>query len=429
VAANGGNTVAVGYDGRLSSPDLEQELVRGLMASGIGVLRIGRGPTPMLYYAATTLNTAGGIMVTGSHNPPDYNGFKMMLGKKPFFGRQIQEIGAKASSGDVVTGATGTEERVDVTSDYVARLISDWDGGDRLLNVVWDNGNGAAGEVLQRLVGSLPGKHTILNGEIDGHFPAHHPDPTVPKNLEQLIAKVRELGADLGIAFDGDADRIGAVDGQGNIMAGDQLLVVLARDVLRDHPGATIIADVKASQVLFDEVSRAGGQALMWRTGHSLIKAKMAETGAPLAGEMSGHVFFADKWYGFDDALYAAVRLLGIVARMDGSLAEVRAALPHVVNTPELRFDCDDVRKFDIITEVAARLKQEGATVSDIDGVRVTTPDGWWLLRASNTQAVLVARAEAKTEEGLERLKAALSAQLGASGLAAPDFSGEHAGH
>jgi phosphomannomutase len=429
VSATGGNTVAVGYDGRLSSPELEQELVRGLMASGIGVLRIGRGPTPMLYYAATTLNTAGGIMVTGSHNPPDYNGFKMMLGKKPFFGRQIQDIGAKASAGDVIAGASGTEQTIDVTSDYVARLISDWDGGDRLLNVVWDNGSGAAGEVLQRLVGSLPGKHTILNGEIDGHFPAHHPDPTVPKNLEQLIAKVRELGADLGIAFDGDADRIGAVDGQGNIMAGDQLLVVLARDVLRDHPGATVIADVKASQVLFDEVARAGGKPLMWRTGHSLIKAKMAETGAPLAGEMSGHVFFADKWYGFDDALYAAVRLLGIVARMDGTLADVRAALPHVVNTPELRFDCDDVRKFDIIAEVAARLKQEGATVSDIDGVRVTTPDGWWLLRASNTQAVLVARAEAKTEEGLERLKQALAAQLGASGLSAPDFSGGHAGH
>jgi phosphomannomutase len=295
--------------------------------------------------------------------------------------------------------------------------------------VVWDNGSGSAGEVLQRLVGSLPGKHTILNGEIDGHFPAHHPDPTVPKNLAQLIAKVRELGADLGIAFDGDADRIGAVDGQGNIMAGDQLLVVLARDVLRDHPDATIIADVKASQVLFDEVARAGGKPLMWRTGHSLIKAKMAETGAPLAGEMSGHVFFADKWYGFDDALYAAVRLLGIVARMDGTLAEVRAAMPHVVNTPELRFDCDDVRKFDIIAEVAARLKQDGATVSDIDGVRVTTPDGWWLLRASNTQSVLVARAEAKTAAGLDRLQQALSSQLAASGLSAPDFSGENAGH
>jgi phosphomannomutase len=429
VAGNGGKSVAVGYDGRLSSPDLEPELVRGLMASGIDVIRIGRGPTPMLYFAATTLGTDGGIMVTGSHNPPDYNGFKMMLGRKPFFGKQIQDIGAKASAGEVVTGAAGSERQVDVSSDYVARLISDWDGGDRILNVVWDNGNGAAGEVLQRLVASLPGKHTILNGEIDGRFPAHHPDPTVAKNLEQLIAKVRELNADLGIAFDGDADRIGAVDGEGNILAGDQLLVVLARDVLRDNPEATIIADVKASQVLFDEVARAGGKPLMWRTGHSLIKAKMAETGAPLAGEMSGHVFFADKWYGFDDALYAAVRLLGIVARMDGTLAEVRAALPHVVNTPELRFDCDDVRKFEIITEVAGRLKQAGANVSDIDGVRVSTPDGWWLLRASNTQAVLVARAEAKDEEGLERLKAALSEQLAASGLDAPDFSGEHAGH
>jgi phosphomannomutase len=429
VAGNGGKTVAVGYDGRLSSPDLEPELVRGLIASGIEVLRIGRGPTPMLYFAATTWHTDGGIMVTGSHNPPDYNGFKMMLGKKPFFGKQIQDIGAKASAGDVVTQAAGSERSLDVSSDYVARLISDWDGGDRILNVVWDNGNGAAGDVLQRLVASLPGKHTILNGEIDGKFPAHHPDPTVPKNLEQLIAKVRETGADVGIAFDGDADRIGAVDGAGNILAGDQLLVILARDVLRDHPEATIIADVKASQVLFDEVARAGGTPLMWRTGHSLIKAKMAETGAPLAGEMSGHIFFADKWYGFDDALYAAVRLLGIVARMDGSLADVHAALPHVVNTPELRFDCDDVRKFEIIKEVAGRLKAGGASVSDIDGVRVSTPDGWWLLRASNTQAVLVARAESKDEAGLQRLKDALAGQLEQSGLTAPDFSGEHAGH
>ena len=429
VANNGGKTVAVGYDGRLSSPDLEPELVRGLIESGIDVVRIGRGPTPMLYFAATTLGTDGGIMVTGSHNPPDYNGFKMMLGRKPFFGKQIQDLGAKAAAGDVVEACKGGERTVDVSTDYVRRLISDWDGGDRILNVVWDNGNGAAGEVLQRLVASLPGTHTILNGEIDGNFPAHHPDPTVPKNLAELIAKVRETGADLGIAFDGDADRIGAVDGHGNIMAGDQLLVVLARDVLRDNPGATIIADVKASQVLFDEVERAGGVPLMWRTGHSLIKAKMAETGAPLAGEMSGHIFFADKWYGFDDALYAAVRLLGIVARMEGSLADVRAALPQIINTPELRFDCDDVRKFALVEEVAARLKQSGATVSDIDGVRVTTPDGWWLLRASNTQAVLVARAEAKDEAGLERLKAALAGQLEQSGLAAPDFSGEHAGH
>jgi phosphomannomutase len=429
VAANGGRTVAVGYDGRLSSPDLEPELVRGLVESGMEVVRIGRGPTPMLYFAATTLPTDGGIMVTGSHNPPDYNGFKMMLGRKPFFGKQIQDIGARATAGDVVQAGPGSARDADVSAAYLARLISDWDGGDRQLNVVWDNGNGAAGDVLQRLVTSLPGKHIVLNGDIDGRFPAHHPDPTVAKNLEQLITAVRAENADIGIAFDGDADRIGAVDNQGNILAGDQLLVILARDVLRDHPGATVIADVKASQILFDEVARAGGTPLMWKTGHSLIKAKMAETGAPLAGEMSGHVFFADKWYGFDDALYAAVRLLGIVARMSGPLSDVRAALPQVVNTPELRFDCDDRRKFDVIGEVAGRLKQDGATVSDIDGVRVTTPDGWWLLRASNTQAVLVARAEARDAAGLERLKAALVQQLEASGLAAPDFSGEHAGH
>jgi phosphomannomutase len=428
VAEQGGRTVAVGYDGRLSSPELEPELVRGLIDSGMEVLRIGRGPTPMLYFAGVTLGTDGGIMVTGSHNPPDYNGFKMVLANKPFFGRAIQEIGARAAAGHVADGA-GSDRSVDVSAKYVARLLSDWDGGDRLLKVVWDNGNGAAGDVLPRLIASLPGEHTVLNAEIDGRFPAHHPDPTVAKNLVQLIDEVRARGADLGIAFDGDADRIGAVDDQGNILAGDQLLVVLARDVLRDRPGATIIADVKASQVLFDEVRKAGGEPLMWRTGHSLIKAKMAEIGSPLAGEMSGHIFFADKWYGFDDALYAAVRLLGIVARTPGKLSDVRRALPHVLNTPELRFDCDDLRKFEVIREVAARLTEEGAEVSDIDGVRVTTPDGWWLLRASNTQAVLVARAEATSQDGLETLKAALALQLQASGLEAPDFSGEHAGH
>src|SRR6185312_4318951 len=279
---------------------------------------------------------------------------------------------------------------VEIADDYVARLLSDWDGGDRMLKVVWDNGNGAAGDVLAKLVASLPGEHVVLNGTIDGTFPAHHPDPTVPKNLEQLISEVRRRKADVGIAFDGDADRIGLVDDAGNILFGDQL---------------------------------------MWKTGHSLIKAKMAETGAPLAGEMSGHIFFADRWYGFDDALYAAVRTLGIVARMDAHLSSVRKALPQVVNTPEVRFDCDDTRKFAVIEEVAARLRAEGAKVSETDGVRVLTNDGWWLLRASNTQAVLVARAEASTQAGLERLKAALTAQLKASGLAEPDFSGSHAGH
>jgi phosphomannomutase len=429
VARGGGRSVAVGYDGRLSSPDLETALVRGLRASGIEVVRVGRGPTPMLYYAATTLGTDGATMVTGSHNPSNYNGFKMMLGRKPFYGEQIRELGALAASGDVVEEAEGTERRVDVTSDYLARLLADWDGGDRKLRVVWDNGNGAAGEILTRLVAALPGEHTVLNAAIDGRFPAHHPDPTVAKNLEQLIAEVRARGADVGVAFDGDADRIGLVDDTGEVLFGDHILVVLARDVLGRNPGATIIADVKASQVLFDEVARAGGKPLMYKAGHSLIKAKMAETGAPLAGEMSGHIFFADRWYGFDDALYAAIRVLGIVARMDSSLSQVRAQLPPVVNTPELRFDCPEDRKFRVIEEVAARLREEGAEVSEIDGVRVLTRDGWWLLRASNTQAVLVARAEAMSQDGLERLKADLVRHLAASGLQAPDFSGGNAGH
>ncbi len=429
VARDGATTVMVGYDGRLSSPALEARLVDGLKACGLEVVRVGRGPTPMLYYAAATMPNGGAVMLTGSHNPPDYNGFKMILKGKPYFGARITEIGRMAAAGDVVPEAPGSDRSVDVSADYLARLMADWDGGDRRLNVVWDNGNGAAGEVLQRLVRSLPGNHTVLFPEIDGRFPNHHPDPTVPKNLEHLIAEVRRRGADVGVAFDGDADRIGVVDDTGEMMFGDQLLVVLARDVLKTHPGATIIADVKASQVLFDEVARAGGVPLMWKTGHSLIKAKMAEIGCPLAGEMSGHVFFADRWYGFDDALYAAIRLLGIVARMSGPLSAVRAALPHVVNTPELRFDCDDARKFGVIEEVAARLKSAGAKLSDIDGVRVQTDDGWWLLRASNTQAVLVARCEASTPAGLQRLQTALATQLQTSGLAAPDFSGANAGH
>ncbi len=393
------------------------------------VLRVGRGPTPLLYFAATTLETDGAVMVTGSHNPPDYNGFKMMLGKAAFFGADIQTLGRLAAAGDVVAQAPGTDAAVDVSDAYVDRLVQDWDGGDRRLRVVWDCANGAAGEVLETLLKKLPGEHTVLNPVIDGRFPAHHPDPTIAKNQEQLIAAVKAAGADLGIGFDGDADRVGAVDDAGGMLLGDQLMVVLARDVLRTHPGATIIADVKASQVLYDEIAKAGGDPMMFKTGHSLIKAKMAEIRSPFAGEMSGHIFYADRWYGFDDALYVAVRLMGIVARMHTPLSTVVDALPKVVNTPELRFDCDDTRKFAVVMEVAARLRAAKAAVNDIDGVRVLTDDGWWLLRASNTQAVLVARAEARDEAGLDRLKAALTEQLEASGLDAPDFSGENAGH
>ncbi|MGH7074469.1 MAG: phosphomannomutase/phosphoglucomutase, partial [Stellaceae bacterium] len=296
-------------------------------------------------------------------------------------------------------------------------------GGDGL-RIAWDSGNGATGEVVELLTKRLPGDHVLLNTRIDGHFPAHHPDPTEPENLVQLQEAVRKDGRDLGIAFDGDGDRIGVIDGKGRILWGDQLMVVLAGEVIAERPGAEIIADVKASQVFFDEVARMGGKPLMWRTGHSLIKAKMAETGAPLAGEMSGHIFYADRYYGYDDALYAAVRLLSILAHSNESLAAMRDRLPAVVNTPEMRIPCDESRKFAVIDEVKARLKAAGADMSAIDGVRVGAPDGWWLLRASNTQAVLVARAEAKDEAGLERLTAALSAQLATSGVKLPPLAG-----
>jgi phosphomannomutase len=420
LAEAGGKSAATGYDGRLSSPMLEAALVQGLTESGIDVLRVGRGPTPMVYYATVTQGVDGSVMLTGSHNPPNYNGFKMMLGKRSFFGRDIQALGQVAANGAWRQGS-GQVRSVSITEEYIARLVRDYDG-ERGLTVVWDAGNGATGEVLTEVAKRLPGRHILLNEVIDGTFPAHHPDPTEPHNLVQLQEKVLAERADLGIAFDGDGDRIGVVDGGGRILWGDQLLAILAEDVLRRLPGATIIADVKASQVLFDRVAALGGKPLMWRTGHSLIKAKMAEVGAPLAGEMSGHIFFGERWYGFDDALYAAIRLLGILGRSAETIAQKRDLLPPVLNTPELRFPCSDTRKFAVIGEVKDRLETAGAQVSAIDGVRVNTPDGWWLLRASNTQDVLVARAESTSTEGLARLKAALVEELLLSGIAPPKF-------
>lgn len=412
--------VCVGYDGRLSSPTLCDALVAGLTASGADVTCIGIGPTPMLYFAVHHLEADGGIMITGSHNPPDYNGFKMMLGREAFFGERIQALGEIARQGAFASGA-GEREDADVLDAYVARLSAQ-SSKIAPLKIAWDTGNGAAGEAVQRLVARLPGEHTVLNGTIDGTFPAHHPDPTVAENLEQLIEAVARDGCDLGVAFDGDGDRIGVVDEDGEVLWSDQILALLARDVLRERPGATIIADVKASQTFFDEIARLGGEPLMWITGHSVIKAKMAEIGAPLAGEMSGHIFFADRYYGYDDALYAAVRLLELISHEKRSLGRLRRDLPPAVNTPELRFDCPDARKFEVVKEVSARLADSGADVTDIDGVRVRTGDGWWLLRASNTQPVLVARCEAHDDGGLERLKSALVEQLEASGITPPQF-------
>ncbi len=428
----GGSRVAVGYDGRVSSPTLEHALVEGLNASGCDVVRIGLGPTPMLYYAeASAEDVDGGIQITGSHNPANYNGFKMVFQGRPFFGADILKIGEMAAAGDWDDGS-GTHEKRDVEDAYIDALMKPFDGlsageMEKLssLRIGWDAGNGAAGPCLERLVARLPGEHFTLFTEVDGNFPNHHPDPTEEKNLADLKTLVAEKNLDFGVAFDGDGDRIGAIDGTGRVIWGDQLLMIYAEDLLKYLPGATIIADVKASRALYDSVAKNGGEPLMWKTGHSLIKSKMKETGSPLAGEMSGHVFFADQYYGYDDALYGGVRLILASARLGKSVTDLRSAMPDMINTPEMRFQVDESRKFAVIDEVKARLVDSTDEVNDTDGVRVTNDDGWWLLRASNTQDVLVARAESDSEAGLERLMAQIDGQLAASGLE----RGPQAGH
>jgi len=410
----GARTIAVGRDGRTHSGLLEAELIRGLTEGGMNVVQIGMGPSPMLYFATYYLEVDGGIQVTGSHNPANYNGFKMLLKGRSVYGAEIQELGQRAASGHWHEGS-GTVEEVDIREAYVDRLLQDHSA--KPFRIGWDAGNGAAGPTLDMLVERLPGHHHVIFSQVDGTFPTHHPDPTVEANLADLKALVERESLDFGIAFDGDGDRIGAVDGLGRVIWGDQLLAILAGPVLAAEPGATIIADVKASQILFDRIAELGGKPLMWKTGHSLIKSKMKETGAPLAGEMSGHIFFKHRWYGFDDALYAAVRLIEAVSVSGQSLTEIMDAMPKSVATPELRFPVDEPRKFAIIEEVRDRLTADGAKVDSTDGVRVSTADGWWLLRASNTQDVLVARAEAKDEAGVERLVTQIDQQLAKSGV------------
>ncbi len=404
-------TVSVARDGRLSSPALISALIDGLIQGDIDVIDVGLGPTPMLYYSIKHLKTDAGIMVTGSHNPSQDNGFKMALTHRPFFGKDIQAL---AITPEEVAPVRGTVQQVSVQNDYIERLLQDYTPGNRRLKIAFDPGNGAAGHVVEVLaqLGRLNIDCYTINTKIDGTFPAHHPDPTVAENLEQLIDLVRKENCDAGIAFDGDADRIGVVDSKGRILWGDQLMVLWSRDVLKRHPGATIIADVKASQVLFDDIANHGGHAIMARTGHSLIKSKIAETGALLAGEMSGHIFFADTYYGYDDALYAAIRLLNILHDSVFSLADLFDQIPKRINTPEIRIPCTDERKFQIVEEIKGKLRQSDVKLNDIDGVRVTTDDGWWLLRASNTQAILVARCESDTHEGLSRLQAQLEEYL-----------------
>jgi len=410
----GGTRVVVGCDGRLSSPMLEAALVEGLTDSGVDVVRIGLGPTPMVYFAEATLGVDGAVQVTGSHNPRDDNGFKMVLHHRPFFGEDVQDLARMAAARDWTEGA-GTVEQVDVLDAYVDRLLAGYAGGE--YRIGWDCGSGASGPVIEKLVQRLPGEHHTLFTDVDGHFPHHHPDPTVEANLDALKRLVADRRLDFGFAFDGDGDRIGAVDGQGRVIWGDQILMLLAGPALAEHPGAPIVADVKASQALFDHVEGLGGRPVMWKTGHSLMKTKMAETGAPLGGEMSGHLFFAGEWYGFDDAHYAAIRLIRSVHLAGRSMTELRGAMPAMIDIPETRITVAEADKFAIVARVAAALARDGAEVNDTDGVRVRTADGWWLLRASNTQAALTVRAEAWDSAGLERVLAELDRYLAAEGV------------
>jgi len=427
IAREGGTAVATGYDGRTSSPMLEEALIKGLNDAGVNAVSVGMGPTPMLYYAECVLEQVqGGIQITGSHNPANYNGFKMVFQGRPFFGADIQLLGTMAASGEWDAG-TGGSESIDIIDQYVDRLLQNFSGG--AFNVAWDCGNGAAGPVVEKLTARLTdrgaGEHHLLYTDVDGSFPNHHPDPTEEKNLADLKTLVAEKKLDFGVAFDGDGDRIGAIDGEGRVIWGDQLLQIYAEDVLKSEPGTTIIADVKASQALYDRIAELGGKPLMWKTGHSLIKSKMKEVSSPLAGEMSGHVFFKHDYYGFDDAPYAAIRLIQAASNIGKSVTQMRSDMVEMINTPEMRFQVDESRKFAVIDEVLERLSADGADVNDTDGARVNTDDGWWLLRASNTQDVLVARAEAISQDGLDRLMGQIDEQLALSGLE----RGETVGH
>lgn len=404
--------ICVARDGRLSSPELCESLTKGLMSGGAQVLECGLGPTPMLYHAVYSEQADGGLMLTGSHNPPTHNGIKMMLAKGSFFGDAITALGERIAHEPITEVAGGGRESVNARSSYTQALLKTMEQA-RGLTLVWDAGNGAAGEVVQALAEqNAAHTHHTLFTEIDGTFPNHHPDPSVPENLKDLRDAVSKHSADIGLAFDGDGDRLGVVDDLGRTVESDHLLILLARDVLTKYPKSTAIADVKTSGIFFEDVRAYGGEAIMYKTGHSHIKSKMKEIGAAFAGEASGHIFFADEYYGFDDGLYAAIRLVNYVASTGMKLSALVDELPTPISTPELRLDVEETAKFAIIDAVREGLEQAGADMNTIDGVRVNTPEGWWLLRASNTQAALIARCESTSESGLETLKTALKDAL-----------------
>ncbi|MGX6959722.1 MAG: palindromic element RPE5 domain-containing protein [Rickettsia endosymbiont of Pentastiridius leporinus] len=419
---NANNKICVGIDGRLSSPTLYKALEKGLIDANAEVINIGVVPTPVLYFADKQFTPAGSIMVTGSHNPKDDNGFKILQNGKPFFGEQIQELLAKIEDSTfsviptsyiVIPAKAGIQN---IQSKYLKRILENITINPQL-KVAWDCGNGATGNIIEELKNHLENENIIINSKIDGNFPSHHPDPTKLANLQQLIKVVKEQNCDLGIAFDGDGDRLGIVSSNGRMLFGDQILCIFAEDILKENPNATIIVDVKASQLIVDKIKSYGGQAIIWRTGHPFIKSKMLETTALLAGEMSGHIFFADKYYGFDDAIYAALRFLDLLSRSNKNLDEIIENLPKSYNTPEIKIFVSLELKLRVIQEVRERLTEEEIEFNDIDGVRVNTENGWWLLRSSNTESAIIARAESASKEGLEKIVTIINGYLEKYGL------------
>ena len=402
-AQNNAKRIAIGYDARESSPRFRDLLAQGFVSCGVDTLMIGRVSTPVLYHTTFTQAVDGGVMITGSHNPPDHNGFKICLGTKTIFGEQIQEIKEIALSGKFAEGVGSTSE-LEVLDKYIADIASKIDLGPRKIKAVVDAGNGMGGVTAKPVYEKLGVELVELFIEPDSNFPNHHPDPTVTENLQDVIAAVKENSADIGIAFDGDGDRIGVVDETGRIIWGDELMILLSRSILEKQPGATIIAEVKCSQNLYDDIEQHGGTGIMWKAGHSIIKSKMKETHAALAGEMSGHIFFADRFYGFDDATYVGARVLEILSNTDKKFSELFAGLPQTFSTPEIRMDCPDEAKFGIVQQVADHFAREREVIT-IDGARIKFDHGWGLVRASNTQAILVLRFEADTQEHLDEIQ------------------------
>jgi len=410
LADRGVHEVIVGHDNRTSSPVLREAVVEALVRSGCAVTDIGMVPTPVFYFARVHLGIDGGVMITASHNPPEYNGFKLSHGFGTLYGEEIQEIRRLAETGAAVEGE-GAVRHVDVKPAYREMLRSRIQLGPRRLRVVVDCGNGTAGVIAPQALEDLGVEVIPLYCESDPTFPHHHPDPVDPRNLQDLIRTVLSERADVGIGLDGDGDRIGVVDEQGRIVWGDELMILFWREILPKYPGTVALIEVKCSQALVEEVERLGGKPVFYKTGHSLIKAKMREIGAVFAGEMSGHMFFADEYYGYDDAIYAAARLLRLLSNTERTLSELLRDVPRYFATPEIRVPCPDERKFEVVRELVRRFRQDHEVV-DVDGARVIFPDGWGLVRASNTQPVLVVRAEGRTQEALRRIQRTLEEAL-----------------